>query len=39
MALAGLRQGLLDAAFNVVIGLKHGGSEVVTALSGLRRLK
>ncbi|GEN29566.1 hypothetical protein HVA01_32120 [Halovibrio variabilis] len=39
LALAGLGQGLMDAAFNVVIGRKHGGNEVDTTLLGQRRLK
>jgi glutathione S-transferase len=38
LALAGLGQGLMDAAFNVVIGRKHGGNEVDTTLLGQRRL-
>lgn len=29
----------MDAAFNVVIGRKHGGNEVDTTLLGQRRLK
>lgn len=39
LALAGLGQGLMDAAFNVVIGRKHDGSEVDLTLLGSRRLK
>lgn len=39
LALAGLGQGLMEAAFNVVIGRKHGGHEVDTTLLGQRRLK
>lgn len=39
LALAGLGQGLMDAAFNVVVGRKHGGSEVDLTLLGSRRLK
>lgn len=39
LALAGLGQGLMDAAFSVVIGRKHDGNEVDTTLLGQRRLK
>lgn len=39
LALTGLGQGLMDAAFNVVIGRKHGGNEVDLTLLGSRRLK
>ena len=39
LALAGLGQGLMEAAFNVVIGRKHGGPDVDETLLGNRRLK
>ncbi|KPQ21822.1 MULTISPECIES: glutathione S-transferase family protein [unclassified Halomonas] len=39
LAFAGLGHGLMEAAFNVVIGRKHGGHEVDTTLLGSRRLK
>ncbi|RUR54347.1 glutathione S-transferase N-terminal domain-containing protein [Vreelandella populi] len=38
LALAGLGQGLMDAAFNVVISRKHAGSDVDETLLGKRRL-
>ncbi|RUR35599.1 glutathione S-transferase family protein [Vreelandella populi] len=39
LALSGLGQGLMDAAFNVVISRKHGGRDVDETLLGRRRLK
>nr|WP_287837298.1 glutathione S-transferase N-terminal domain-containing protein [Halomonas sp.] len=39
LALSGLGQGLMEAAFNVVIGRKHGGPDVDETLLGNRRLK